>query len=183
MLPTLETPRLLLRPFVQDDLDDFFEYARSPLVGPMAGWPTHKTKQDTQMILDKFKVSQEVLALYHKQDGRVIGSIGLHPDPKRSVSDARMLGYALSEAYWGQGLMPEAARAMLAFAFDTQGCSLVSVYHFASNGQSRRVIEKLGFTREGLMRRACTLPDGSVADEGIYSMTKEEFEQIRAHTL
>ena len=56
------------------------------------------------------------------------------------------LGYVLSKTYWGQGLMPEAVRAVIAYAFDTLDLDALTAGHFVHNHQSQRVIEQCGFT-------------------------------------
>jgi putative acetyltransferase len=86
-----------------------------------------------------------------------------------------MLGYALSEDYWGQGIMTEAARAVLAYGFDTLGLSLISVVHYPSNLGSQRVIEKCGFYYEGTIRQAEKIYTGEVRDVKAYSIFREEF--------
>jgi ribosomal-protein-alanine N-acetyltransferase len=109
---TLETPRLLLRAFREEDAADFFAYASVPGVGEMAGWNHHESTEDTHRVLGMFLEEKNVFALVHKEDGRVIGSSGLHVshtagtpfEPLRS----KEIGYVLSKAYWGKGLMPEA---------------------------------------------------------------------------
>ena len=71
----LETERLILRPFVKEDLDDFHAYASVEGVGEMAGWKHHTSKEETQKILDMFIESNQVFAIYHKEDQKVIGSL------------------------------------------------------------------------------------------------------------
>ena len=65
-----------------------------------------------------------------------------------------MIGYVLSEDYWGKGII-EAVKAVLAYAFTELNLDLVTVHHFAYNEKSRRVIEKCGFHYEGTLRH-CT---------------------------
>ena len=173
----METERLLLRPFTMDDAPDVFAYAQNPNVGPMAGWPPHKSIEDTELVVEHFIKAADVWAVVEKSSGHVIGTVGLHVDTKRDVRDVLMLGYAFGEPSWGKGYAVEASRAVLAYAFDELSCVLVSIYHFSMNARSRRVIEKLGFTPEGTLRMASTLPDSSVVDDVCYSMTREEFAQ------
>lgn len=91
----------------------------------------------------------------------------------------RELGYVLSEKYWGRGIMPEAAEAVLRFAFEELGLSKVTVGHFPFNMQSKRVIEKLGFSYTGYFEKAFERFDGVKMDECRYGMTKEAFELKR----
>ncbi len=174
-LKTLETDRLILRSFVEEDLDDLFEYAQSPDVGPNAGWPPHKTKEDSIKILKMFMEKDEVWAIVEKKSNKVIGSYGLHRDLKRDNDKSKMIGYVLSDKFWGNGYVPEATKRVLEYAFDELDLNIISVYHFPFNERSKRVIEKSGFKFEGVLRLASTLPNGEIVDDFSYSMTKEEF--------
>ena len=100
-MKTLETERLILRGFEESDLDDLFEYAQSPDVGPNAGWPAHKTKEDSLNILKMFIEKDDVWAIVEKKSNKVIGSYGLHKDLKRDNEKSKMIGYVLSDKFWG----------------------------------------------------------------------------------
>ena len=146
----LETERLILRPFEPGDLNDFFTYASVPGVGEMAGWPHHETIETSKMILDDFMEHKNVFALFHKEDGKVIGSLGFHDswaNYDEDYKDKRIceIGYVLSKAYWGQGLMPEAVKAAMEYGYREMALDIIAVCHFTDNMQSRRVIEKSGF--------------------------------------
>ncbi len=152
---TLTTERLILRPWTWDDLDDFFAYASVDGVGQMAGWMPHRSREESRAILTKFIEQGNVFALEHKADRRVIGSLGLHTPRFESLSpeenpyaDLRTveIGYVLSKDYWGQGLMPEAVRRVQEFLFSDLHADLIFVSHYDFNLQSRRVIEKCGFS-------------------------------------
>jgi len=174
-MDTLYTERLILRPFSEDDLDDFYEYAKNPNVGPNAGWKPHESKEESLEILKGFIEEEEVWAIIDKQTNKVIGSIGLHDDRKRNNKKAKMLGYVLAEPYWGKGLATEAAKRVIQYAFEKLELDLLSVYHYPFNNRSKRVIEKCGFRYEGILRKASTLYDGSVYDDVCYSLTKQEY--------
>lgn len=171
----LTTKRLLLRPFSEGDLEEFHHYAKNPHVGPSAGWKPHGSMEESYDILKSFIEKDEVWALEHRETGRLIGSVGLHEDQKRGNPACRMMGYGLDEAYWGQGLMPEAVRAALSFAFFGLELELVSIYHYPFNHRSQRVIEKCGFQYEGTLRMSTKRFDGALLDDVCYSMTKSEF--------
>lgn len=173
---TLETQRLILRSFKQADLDDFFEYAKDPEVGPMAGWAPHNDIRLTQNILNHFIQSGEVWAIVHKQSCKVIGSIGIHSDEKRKPKNIRMIGYVLAKAYWGQGLVPEGVEAVLKYCFEDLELDLVTVYHYPHNARSKAVIEKCGFTYEGTLKMASEIYDGRIYDDVCYSLTKEDWQ-------
>lgn len=147
---TLETERLLLRPFSGSDLDDFYEYASIEGTGEMAGWKHHGSREDTQSVLNIFIAEKNIFAVVLKENSKVIGSLGLHPswgedEPELNKLRQKEIGYVLSREYWGMGLMPEAVKRLITFCFEELELDLVTVGHFDSNKQSKRVIEKCGF--------------------------------------
>lgn len=174
----VNTARLLLRGWRMEDARDLFAYAQSPVVGPAAGWRPHETIQDSQSIIRLFIEKDDCWAITLKHTGRVIGSVGLHPDSLRPDINARMLGYVLAPQYWGHGLAAEAARAAVRFAFETAQVDLLSVYHYPHNQRSRRVVEKCGFTYEGELRRACKIYNGKIYNIVCYSLTRPEFDEL-----
>ena len=144
----LTTDRLTLRPWRESDLHDFYEYASVDGVGQMAGWNPHRNVEESKRILGNFIKHKKTFALEYK--GTVIGSLGIEEYneenyPELDAMQGREIGYVLSKAYWGQGLMPEAVKAVLAYLFHEVGLDFVIVGHFERNSQSRRVIEKCGF--------------------------------------
>ena len=178
-LKTLETERLILRPWTMDDVDDLFAYAQNPKVGPAAGWKPHESREESEEIVKRWTTSTEVWAIEEKASGRVIGSIGLHNDGARSNPRTKMIGYVLREESWGRGYMPEAVRRMTRFAFEELCMDTLSIQHFEFNTQSRRVIEKCGYKFEGVLRRAASIFDGSVHDEWMWSMLRQEYFSAR----
>ena len=149
-MKTLETDRLILRAWKPDDLDDFFAYASVEGVGEMAGWPHHENIGTSEIILRSFIEEREVFAVYHKADRKVIGSLGLHTswaneDDRYKDLKVKEIGYVLSKDYWGQGLVPEAVKAVMDYCFAKLGVEAFTCGHFKENNQSRRVIEKCGF--------------------------------------
>lgn len=177
---SLQTGRLLLRPFLHSDLTALNAYARSPHVGPHAGWPPHQSREQSRRVLEQFIREEEAWAVVLRGSGTLIGSVGLHEDPKRPYEGAHMLGYALGDAYWGKGYASEAAKELIRFAFEVQRLSLLSLYHYAYNERSRRVAEKCGFVREGVLRAASQRYDGRVFDEACYSLTRADYERLRS---
>ncbi len=171
----IETERLFLRRFTEDDLLPMDAYSKNPKLGFNAGWKPHETIEDSKRVLADFMANDEVWAIVEKESGKLVGSCGLHHDHKRMNPKARMLGYVLDENYWGKGYIPEAASALIAYGFREMKLDLISVYHFSFNMRSKRVIEKLGFTYGGIIPQARLLYDGRVVDDVCYSMTREGF--------
>lgn len=174
-MKVLETVRMILRPWRIDDLDDFYEYAKNPNVGPNAGWKPHKDKEESLRILQSFIEKEEVWAIEYKENGKVIGSIGAHRDEKRRGVNAKMIGYVLSQDYWGRGLMSEAVREVIRYLFEGEGYDIISCYHYPFNIRSKRVIEKCGFKYEGTLRLASKIFDGSVYDDVCYSIIRDDY--------
>ncbi len=172
---TLETERLILRQWTLDDADDMFAYAKSPRVGPSAGWKPHESRAESVETIRSWLCDPAFWAIEEKASGRVIGSIGLHRDEMYSNPQARKIGYVLREESWGMGYMPEAVRRLTSFAFEELCMDVLSIRHYAFNDRSRRVIEKCGYRYEGTLRRAAAIFDGSIHDERIYSMLREEY--------
>ena len=123
----LRTERLILRPWRESDLDDFFEYASVDGVGEMAGWSHHKTIEETQAVLTAFISGKKTFAI--ECGGKVIGSLGI----------------VLSKSYWGNGYMAEAVRAVINYLFGQVGLDFIACGYFTDNPQSKRVQEKCGF--------------------------------------
>lgn len=173
----LKTERLILRPWRQEDLDDFYEYARVDGVGQMAGWLPHESKETTQMILDSFIAHKKTFAL--ELDGKVIGSLGIESYkedefPELDKLCGRSIGYVLSKDYWGRGLMPEAVRAVQKYLFEEVGFDFLIVSHYVWNGQSRRVIQKRGFRYRKTIQLKTRYD--TVEDTLVYLLRKEDWE-------
>lgn len=164
----IETERLILRPWQASDLNDLYTYATVDGVGQLAGWKPHKSIEESRTILGFFLKDKKTLAIQLKETGHVIGSIGLEEFEPRTIHEnnllGREIGYVLSKEYWGRGLMPEAVAAVIDYCFTTLDYDYVTCEHFVRNDQSRRVIEKSGF---------------SFADEGTVETRYETVEKTR----
>lgn len=177
----LKTERLILRPWKQEDLDDFFEYASVDGVGQMAGWLPHESKETTQMILDSFIANKKTFAL--EFEGKVIGSLGVenHKEeefPELDKQQGRSIGYVLSKEYWGRGFMPEAVKAVQKYLFDTVGLDFLIVSHYVWNGQSRRVIQKSGF--HYIKTIQLNTRYGTTEDTLVYILQKENWKNAQS---
>ena len=173
----LETDRLQLRRFHWRDIRSVHQYAKHPGVGPPAGWKPHENLFETAKAMRSFRKGKEVWAITLKSGGKVIGSIGLHPDRKRQDVRAGMLGYVLAPEQWGHGYTTEAAKKIIDYGFESMKLDVISVCHYPQNLRSKRVIEKCGFTYEGTLRRAYKRYDGRELDECCYSILRQEWKE------
>ena len=125
---TLETERLILRPWKEDDAESLYKYAKNPEVGPIAGWPVHTSVENSREIIKSVLAADETYAVCLREDNVAIGSIGLITPAQshtKAADDEIEIGYWIGVPYWGQGLIPEAVRALQKHAFLDLGCSAI----------------------------------------------------------
>jgi ribosomal-protein-alanine N-acetyltransferase len=177
--PTLHTARLRLRPFTEADADALFALHSSPRV--LRYWdspPWRERARAARFIVVCRQIEQEGsgarLAIERAADGVFIGWCGLvkwNPDFRSAT-----MGYCLDDAAWGQGLATEAAGAVLQWAFATLDLNRVQAETDTRNTASSRVLEKLGFIREGTLREDCIV-EGEVSDSWVYGLLRREWER------
>ncbi len=173
----LETSRLILRPFTEADAADVYEYGKDPRVGPPAGWQPHKDMAESLEVIRTIFAQPGVFAVVLKENGKVIGSVGyvgghrtVLPGPDEEI------GYALSPAYWGRGLMSEAVEEILRWGFEDLGLATQWCGHYDFNDKSRRVLEKCGFLYRFTEKTWVPLM-GEERTELHYALTREEWER------
>lgn len=147
----IETKRLMLRSFTESDLQDFYEYAKVEGVGEMAGWHHHENIEKSQEILSRFIEEDKTFAIVYKENGKVIGSLGVEVYGMEGALTefngyiGREIGYVLSKDYWGKGIMPEAVQAVIEYLFNEKNLDFLTCGYYDFNSQSKRVQEKCGF--------------------------------------
>ena len=176
----LKTERLILRPWREDDAEDLYKYASDAQVGPPAGWPPHMSVENSREIIRAVLSAPETYAVCLKDDGKPIGSIGFNRNDLAEKEDEYELGYWIGKPFWGQGLIPEASREMLRYAFEDLGMNRIWCGYYEGNDKSRRVQEKLGFvyhhTTEGIEVRLMN----EIRTGHVMLMTKENWKRINA---
>ncbi|MER7719726.1 GNAT family protein [Streptomyces flaveolus] len=176
--PSLHTARLRLRPFEDTDANDLFALqSRAHILRYWDSPPWTERTRAEKFITACRRMEQEGtgarLAVDRVSDGAFIGWCTLNswnPD-FRSAS----LGYCYDDAVWGQGYATEAARALLGWAFDTLDLNRVQAEADTRNVASARVLEKLGFVREGTLREDCVV-NGDVSDSWVYGLLRREWQ-------
>ena len=172
----LETKRLVLRRWEDSDAESLYEFAKDPDVGPAAGWPAHQNIEESRNVIKTVLSERETYAVCLKTDNRAIGSVGLklngHTDMTERDDECE-LGYWLGKPFWGQGIMPEALRAVMAFLFDEAEINRIAAYHDANNPKSGRVMQKAGMKYEGTHRQAGKNNLG-ICDMVCYAALKED---------
>lgn len=144
----IETNRLILRNWKLEDSKDLFDYAKSDLVGPNAGWPPHKNEETSKIILNNFIKEDDVYAIELKENHKVIGSLGIHNRiPKEALKsfNQREIGYVLHPDYWGNGYMTEAVIRAIKYSFEELEIDILWCAHADFNVKSKSVIKRCGF--------------------------------------
>lgn len=172
----LETGRLILRRWEESDAEDLYKYASDPDVGPIAGWPAHQSLDESRDVIKNVFNGKEAYAICFKEDGKAIGAIELklngHTDMTEKDDECE-LGYWLGKPFWGQGLMPEAAREILRHAFEDIGMSKVWCGYYEGNTKSKRVQEKVGFKHQWTTEGVDVLLMHEKRTGHVNAMTKE----------
>ncbi|MBQ4436900.1 MAG: GNAT family N-acetyltransferase [Clostridia bacterium] len=174
----LETERLILRPWEEADAEECFKYAQDSRIGPAAGWPVHTSVENSRQVIRDVLSGPETYVIVLKETGLPVGSIGLHHNDLASGEDESELGYWLGAPYWGQGLVPEAAREMLRHAFEDLGLRRVWCGYYDGNDKSRRVQEKLGFRYQWTTENVPVPMLGETRKGHVSLMTREEWESM-----
>jgi [ribosomal protein S5]-alanine N-acetyltransferase len=153
VFPQIETPRLILREMVAHDAEAVFRIRGDYEVTKYNTGPAYERLEEAaDLIAHIAQAYQEKAELRWgitlKGDDTVIGMCGfnywIRPDSRASI------GYDLAHAYWGQGIMTEAIRAVIAFGFERMNLNRIEADADARNPASGRVLEKVGFRREGI---------------------------------
>jgi [ribosomal protein S5]-alanine N-acetyltransferase len=173
----LETERLILRDFREDDWQSVQEYASDPEVVRYMFWGPN-TEQQTKYFIRKVLAGQKEqprisfdIVLINKADSRLIGAGGLY---LRSAENKEgEIGYVLNRRFWNQGFVTEAARKLVAFGFKELGLHRIYATCDPANTGSFRVMEKIGMQREGYLRDH-KLMKGTWRDSLLYSILEHE---------
>ncbi|MET7331060.1 GNAT family N-acetyltransferase [Nonomuraea sp. NPDC005650] len=176
-IPMLHTARLRLRPFTDADAAPLFALHSSTYV--LRYWdspPWNERARAERFIAACRKMADEGtgarVAIDRVSDGAFIGWCSLtlwNPDHRSA-----RLGYCLDDAVWGHGYATEAARALLQWAFDSLDLNRVQAETDTRNGASARVLEKIGFVREGTLREDCVV-NGEVSDSWVFGLLRREW--------
>ncbi len=174
-LPTLKTERLILRPLQLTDLDDLFEYAQDPAVFQPGMWQPYgsyeSAKRHLETVLSHYFDGLLWWALEHKADGKMIGRCELsHVDRDDKHAE---IGYALNSNYWRQGLMTEAMNRIINYALKEMKLNRIQAYVLIDNTRSYKLLEKMGFEREGHLREFSQVK-GYPEDVYIYGLLKSD---------
>lgn len=171
----MQTDRLILRRWTEDDATELYKYASDPDVGPRAGWPVHESIEYSKDIIRKFFSNDCTWAIVLKSTGEPIGCIGYYTYATSNISIGENdceVGYWIGKPYWNQGLCTEALRLMLDYCINVKHFDNIWADHFTGNPASGRVMEKCGFQDTGMINRCSLLIGGDKDMVKIYKLAK-----------
>lgn len=180
----LETARLILRPFrAADARQAFTNWMSDPAVTRYLTWTPHTDISFTQKLLAQWEQESVFSDVYHwaivfRGTGEVIGDICVVSSDKRS--ERAELGYCLSRAFWGRGIMTEALLAVISYLIGEVGFSRVEAKHATANAASGRVMDKCGMKEEGVLHRYYCLPStGECVDVSVHAILRGDWQTHR----
>lgn len=172
--PTLETSRLRLRPYTEDDIPELLPLINSREVAATTLRIAHPySEQDARAFFELAKDPDKIwLAITLRSTGSQIGGVGLRLDPHHQHAE---LGYWIAVPYWGQGYATEAGREMLRYGFEDLKLHRIFASHFKHNPASGKVLKKLGMHYEGCQKEHLRKWDQFV-DSELYGILRREWE-------
>lgn len=177
----LETERLILRPFTEDDAQAVFVgWASDSEVTKYLTWPTHRTVNDSLGFMRYCVQSYQDKTSYQwgmerRDTHELIGNISV-VHINEGIAEMG-LGWVLSRKYWGQGYMPEAAKKVIDFLFDEVAVNRIFATHDARNLKSGRVMQKVGMKYEGTLRQS-TRNNQGIVDLSHYAILRSDRETL-----
>ena len=175
--PILNSEHLLLRPFSLEDAGEVQRLAGDPAIAATTLNIPHPYKDGLaegwigNQPMAYMAGESATWAICFRESAGLIGAIGII---LRAQDSRGELGYWIAREQWGKGYCTEAARALLEFLFRERGLNRVHATHFLSNPASGRVMQKLGMTREGLLRQHARKGDAWL-DLVVYGILREEW--------
>lgn len=182
-MPELHTDRLTLRRMLVSDAADMYEYACRSDVTRYLTWKPHPddayTREYLQYLGGRYHVGMFYdWAIVYEPDRKMVGTCGF--TSFQCSSDCAEVGYVLNPSYWGRGIASEALSRVLQFAFEDLGVNRVEARFMEGNTRSRRVMEHVGMTFEGMLREAM-LVKGKYVNVGICSILRSEWNSLHAN--
>ena len=175
--PILRTKRLLLRKLLKSDAVDMFEYSRDPNVTKYLLWEPHDSLKYTARYLaylqGRYRVGEFYdWAVIDRRTMKMIGTCGFTSFDFHNNSAE--VGYVLNPSFWHHGIAAEALNEVLHFAFVILGLNRVEARYMVGNNGSRRVMEKVGMTFEGVLRGA-VYAKGRYVSVGVCSILRGDY--------
>ncbi|WP_191566602.1 GNAT family N-acetyltransferase [Metabacillus idriensis] len=181
--PEIETERLRLRNIEQKDAQSIFQYFSQQEVTKFYGMDSFKTIEDAENLIHSFQLGFQSNKMIRwgialKDTDELIGTCGFHSISKKYKRAE--VGYEVSNQQWGKGFVQEALKAIFTFGFQDMGFIRIGAVVMIENKPSRKVLEKLGFNEEGILRNYI-IQNEIPYDVIMHSLLKEEWIKGSAH--
>ncbi len=174
----LKTERLVMRPWRESDAEDLYNYAKDERVGPIAGWPPHKSVEESREIIRIVFAQDGVFAVTIQGDDRAIGCIGLIRGAASNFpigEDEGEVSYWIGVPFWGKGYIPEAIREIVRYGFDDLNLTTLWCGYVDGNQQSKRAQEKCGFRHHRTEKEKFFEFTNDLRTEHVSRITREEW--------
>ena len=174
MTSTLQTDRLILRPYRDSDIPDLLPLIGAPeIASTTLRIPHPYTERDAKDFLASTRESSEVrFAITLRNDGQLCGGVGLRLETQHRHAE---LGYWIGVPFWRHGYATEASRATLRYGFEQLQLNRIFAHYFKGNDASGRVLKKIGMHHEGCLRQH-VLKSGKFIDLELYAILREQWE-------
>ena len=160
----METERILLRPWREEDAEALYRHASDPEVGPRAGWSPHKSVDESRNIIRTLFANDHTWAIVQKESREPIGCICYYTPDESNIgigpNDAEV-GYWVARPYWNRGIATEALQLLIDYCFRQRGFRTLWADYFPDNQASGRVMQKCGFKDTGQLNHCSRLAIGS----------------------
>lgn len=182
-IPTLTTERLTLRPFTMTDADRVSELLQDPAIAETTLYiPYPYTREDAAMWIAMHPAAagtgrELIWAIWLREGSNLIGTISMEINAQHCRG---ALGYWLGVPWWGQGIMSEAANAVVDYGFDALDLHRIEATRMPDNAGSARVMEKAGLAYECTLR-GYYLKNGQFLDAAIHARVREASSPSRKH--
>ncbi len=171
----IQGPGFTLRGWNLDDAESLQKHADNTNITDflLDRFPSPYTMDDAINWIKLMQHQDPMLTFSIAVDGKLCGAIGL--ELRNDIyRKAPLIGYWLGEEYWGRGIMPEAVKLVTRYAFDHLDVVRLQAGILSNNPRSMRVLEKAGFTMEGILKSSI-IKKGMILDEHIYAFVKQQF--------
>lgn len=160
----METERILLRPWREEDAEALYRHASDPEVGPRAGWSPHKSVDESRDIIRTLFANDHTWAIVQKESREPIGCICYYTPDESNIgigpNDAEV-GYWVARPYWNRGIATEALQLLIDYCFRQRGFRTLWADYFPDNQASGRMMQKCGFKDTGQLNHCSRLAIGS----------------------
>lgn len=173
-VPMLRTERLQLRSLSLKDSDTIYSYFSNPEMTKYYGMEPFQSRLEADKFIKDFLDDYNMLfrwAIVEKSTNKLIGTCGFHAISEKHLRAE--IGYEIEVEHWGKGYATEAIRALVHYGFDSMKFQRIGANVYPENVGSRKVLEKVGFTHEGMLR-SYLFQGGCFHDANVFSILKKE---------